>query len=594
MIGKGTARRGNWLLIGGLAAAGITAWSAVDHAPRSVRGTSGHGDVRSAYARLPLAFEPNLGQAGDDVRYLARVPGATLLIGDGQATLRLRPSDGRASRAGAQAAGRKRQARRIEASGVRGTGAAVTMRFVGARAKTAPRAERRLPGRVNYLIGQDRTRWTTNIPTFAEVRSTGIYDGVDVAYYGNGRQLEYDLIVKPGADPSVIKVALTGADQLSIDPAGDLLMETAAGVVRQDRPVAYQEVDGTRRPVGVRYALNERVLGFVVEEYDRSRPLLIDPLINYGSYLGGSGDDLGASVGVDAAGNAYVTGSTESANFPTLSALDTTLTGTRDVFVSKLNAAGTALLYSTYVGGDGVDSAQGLAVSSTGTVTVTGDTTSANFPTPGGVQTTYGGAGDAFIFRLDESGGGVFSTYLGGSDSDLGNGVAVDGDGNIYVAGTTGSANLPGAVNAFGGFSDAFVTKLNAAGSAIVYSRFVGGGDFDAGFGIAVDDVSDEAVVVGDTFSTNFPLQGALQNAIRGVGGSDAFVSRLNAAGSALAFSTYFGGNDFDSARAVAVDGAGAVYFTGTTYSDSNTNAATPDTPAGEHFPIGSAFQSQL
>jgi len=468
--------------------------------------------------------------------------------------------------------------------------AAVTMRFLGAGPKSAINASQPLPGHVNYLIGNDPSRWTTNLPTFGEVRVAGIYEGVDVSYYGNGRQLEYDLIVKPGADPSVIQVKLSGASQVALEPSGDMRLETVAGTLRQNRPVAYQEVDGVRRHVDVRYALNDDVFGFEVGEYDHSQPLLIDPLINYSSYLGGSGNDLGTAVGIDGTGHAYVTGNTQSLNFPTIAgALSTALEGAQDVFVSKINPAGTALVYSTYVGGNGVDSAQGLAVSSAGIVTVTGDTQSTNFPTTGG-QTTYAGAGDAFVFRLSAAGAGDFSTYLGGSDADLGNAVSVDDAGNAYVAGTTGSSTFPGAVNTFGGFSDAFVTKVSAAG-AVVYSRFVGGNDFDAGFGIVVDEVSDEPIVVGDTFSPNFPVLGAIQATLRVVDRSDGFVTRLNAAGTGLAFSTYFGGTDFDSVRTVALDDNGSIYFTGTTYSNSGTGPGSDEDPPGEHFPITSGAQ---
>jgi hypothetical protein len=577
-----------WLLFGGLAAAGLMTWSSSSRAagPRPALSPNA---LRSAHLRLPLAFEPNQGQAGAGVTHVARTSGATLLVGQGEATLRLQ----RPATVEPEASPRTPRARRRNARVAAGPVSEVTMRFVGAQPNSTMKAEQPLPGKVNYLIGNDPSRWRRNIPTFAQVRCEDVYPGVDVAYYGNGRQLEYDVVVRPGADPKVVRLDVDGAERLTVDAAGDLLIETAGGTLRQQRPVAYQEVNGERKPVEVRYALNDRRLTFDLGEYDSSRELVIDPLINIAGYIGGSGDDLGAAVGVDADGNAYITGTTTSVNFPTNDgALQTTFHGISDVFVTKVNAAGTSLVYSTYVGGTGADSAQAIAVDAAGHATVAGDTTSTDFPTTGG-QENYAGNGDAFVFRLAPDGDGVFATFIGGSDSDIANGVALDGAGNAYVVGWTASNNLPAAVNSFGGQADAFVTKVEPSEVppgqvGFTYTRYVGGADFDVGFGIAVDPTTNEAVIIGDTFSnnaSNFPLLGAIQNSFGGV--ADAFVSRINAAGTALVFSTYFGGKDFDSGRAVTLDAAGNVIITGTTYSD-----AVPVT--GEGFPIASAFQPAL
>ena len=576
MLKHAKAGAGVSLLLSGLAAAGA-GYSAASHPTTALpHRLSGSEAVRLTRAYLPLAFERNDGQAPAEARYLARSRGNTLLVDPLGATLCLESGTQRQTRR--VAANGKPALRRTSPAGTVHT-ASVRMQLVGGRKSAPVVAAEPLPGHVNYVVGKDPSLWKTNVPTFARVTSHGVYPGVDLAYYGNGKQLEYDFVVHPGADPAGIRVQLTGADRLDVDPLGDLLIHTRVGLLRQERPVAYQEIEGRRQPVAARYELDGEVLAFQVGEFDHTRPLVIDPLLNYSTYLGGSGDDLGTGVGVDGSGNAYVVGTTFSPNFPTVSAAQPSRQGTQDVFVTKLNAAGTAVLYSTYLGGAADETGQGIAVSSAGVATVTGDTSSADFPTLGAAQAAFGGITDAFVTRLTATGAPVYSTFIGGNDSDVGNGVAVDPTGNAYVVGVTSSPSLPGsAPNALVGASDAFVTKLSATGSSVGYSRYIGGGDFDVGTAIDVT-ASGEAVVVGFTFSANFPRVGAFQNSL--LGSNDAFVSRLNAAGSSLQYSTYLGGTgDFDDARAVTLDGDGNAYVTGTTYS--------------ADFPINSSFQPVL
>jgi hypothetical protein len=450
------------------------------------------------------------------------------------------------------------------------------MQLEGARPDAALSAGERLPGHVNYILGRDPASWKTNIPTFSRVTSQGVYPGVDVTYYGNGKQLEYDFVVQPGADPGAIRLSLTGADRLLVDARGDLLIRTAAGVVRQERPIAYQEIDGRREPVSAAYELDGQSVAFQLGQFDAEHPLVIDPLMNFSTYLGGSGDDLGTGAAVDQSGNVYVVGTTSSANFPTVAPALGGRQGTQDAFVTKLNAAGNAVLYSTYLGGAAEDSGQGIAVSSDGVATVTGDTASANFPRFSAAQSTFGGITDAFVTRLNADGQPVYSTYLGGSDADVGNGIAVDEGGNAYVSGVTSSPSMPGtAANVLSGPSDAFVTKLSTDGSTVSYTRYLGGGDFDVASAVDITS-SGEAVVVGFTFSTDFPRVGPIQNNLRGT--NDAFVSRVSADGATLQYSTYLGGTgDFDEARGVAVDADGNAYVVGTTYSGD--------------FPVASGFQ---
>jgi hypothetical protein len=323
-------------------------------------------------------------------------------------------------------------------------------------------------------------------------------------------------------------------------------------------------------------------LRFRLPEYDGSRPLVIDPTLDYSTYLGGSGRDQGFGIAVDSTGNAYVTGETTSANFPiTPGTVQSFFSGGffPDAFVAKLNAAGSALVYSTYLGGNGRDQGFGIAVDTEGNAYVAGATFSTNFPTtPGALKRLLGGIEDAFVAKLNPTGSAlVYSTYVGGSSTDFALGIALDAAGNAYVTGGTHSADFPISPGAFqtslpGGVDDVFVTKMNPTGSAIVYSTYVGGAGSDEGFGISVD-ASGSAYVAGETTSSNFPTSpGAAQAAYHG--GQDGFVIKLDTGGIHLAYGTYLGGTAFDQAKGIAVDPGGNSYVTGDT-----TSANFPTTP---------------
>jgi len=488
--------------------------------------------------------------------------------------------------------------------------AVLRMRLVGANASAAVTGAEELPGKSNYFIGNDPKKWRTNVPNYAKVKYQDVYPGVDLVYYGNqGGQLEYDFVVAPGADPETIRFALSGGLQESsrqsavgsraqnqtlrqskiqnlkskIDPSGDLVIETDGGEVRLHKPVVYQPAIsngqrttdyGQRAPVEGHYVMQaNNQVGFKVASYDHTRPLLIDPVLSYSTYLGGSFTDLGYHITVDSSGNAYVTGDTLSQNFPTANPFQATnkatpTTSNPTAFVAKLNSTGSALVYSTYLGGSNEDVGTGIAVDSSGNAYVTGYTTSTNFPTVNPLQVSNGGGYEAFVSKLNAAGSAlVYSTYLGGSGSDAGGGIAVDSSSNAYVTGYTNSTNFPTA-NPFqasnGGGYDTFVSKLNAAGSALVYSTYLGGSGSDAGTGIAVDS-SSNAYVTGYTNSTNFPTVNPLQ--VSNGGGYDAFVSKLNAAGSALTYSTYLGGSNEDVGTGIAVDSSSNAYVTGYTSS---------------------------
>jgi hypothetical protein len=461
------------------------------------------------------------------------------------------------------------------------------LRLVGANPSPQVRGLEELPGKSNYFIGDDPSKWRTNVPNYAKVEYREVYPGVNLVYYGNQRQLEHDFVVAPGADPNAIRFAIEGADKLELDAAGDLVLHVAGGKVCLRKPVVYQEVAGTRREIAADYVLRSSIpqseirnpksaigdpqsqeVGFQVAAYDRSLPLVIDPVLAYSTYLGGSMNDYGYGIAVDSAGNAYVTGPASSTDFPTASPLQPT-GGYDDAFVAKLNAAGSALVYSTYLGGSSGDSGTGVAVDSAGNAYVTGYTYSTNFPTASPLQPANGGGFDAFVTKLNAAGSAlVYSTYLGGSDRDDGYSIAVDSAANAYVTGETWSTNFPTASPlqaAKAGQYDAFVAKLNAAGSALVYSTYLGGSDGgSAGNGIAVDPAGN-AYVTGNVSSQYFPTASPLQAASGGT--QDAFVAKLNTAGSALVYSTYLGGSEGDYGHGIAVDSAGNAYVTGETSS---------------------------
>jgi hypothetical protein len=396
------------------------------------------------------------------------------------------------------------------------------------------------------------------------VKYASVYPGIDVNYHGNQRLLEYDFVVAPGADPQAIDIRFQGAKKLSVNGEGHLVISVGDSEVIEHAPVVYQETGGQRQIVAGRYVLRGKGrVGFSVGAYDRSQPLVIDPTLEYSALLSGSAGASILGIAVDTSGSAYVTGYTNSSDFPTTpGAFQTTIGG---AFVTKLNVAGSALLYSTYLGGD---NAVGLsiAVDASGDTYITG-CAYRNFPTtPGAFQTTYRAFnGNAFVTKLNAAGSALlYSTYLGGSSAACGVGIAIDASGDAYIAGDTYDLDFPTTAGAFQitpvGRPNAFVSKLNSAGSALVYSTFLGGNGSESGVAIAVD-ASGNAYVTGSTWSTNFSVTpDAFQTTSRA---PDVFVSKLNAAGSALLYSTYFGGSGPDMSNAIAIDSSGSAYVIG-------------------------------
>jgi len=541
--------------------------------------------VSEAYGSLPIRFEANAGQTDAKVKFLSRGRGYNLFLTQSEAVLTLR---------------------RVNSQNGADAQSVVRMKILGG--DPAPQMEGldRLPGGSNYIIGKDANRWRRNVTGFAKVRYRNVYPGIDMIYYGNQRQIEYDFVVAPGAAPDVIRLGFDGVNQMEIDAQGDLVLRTAGGEIRLRKPVAYQEVNGSRREVASRYALKgKQEVVFELGEYDHARPLVIDPVMAYSTYLGGSSGDIANSIAVDSAGNAYVIGRTFSSDFPTANPLQPNPGENNDqgdVYVAKLNREGSALVYSTYLGGNNFDEGLGIAVDEEGTAYLTGQTFSLDFPTINPLQQNLAGFVDLFVTKLSPDGSAlVYSTYLGGTGTEIGFDLAIDNERNIYVAGSTDSGDFP-TVNplqpAMAGFQDVFAAKLKADGSALVYSTYLGGTDFEVlvGVAIAVDGFGC-LYLTGDTFSNDFPTANPLRPS-HPVGDLDAFATKISANGANFVYSTYLGGDGGDIGSGVAVDTFGNAYVTGTT-SSTNFPTVNPLQPvlSGEtdafvtkFNPTGSAF----
>ncbi|MBZ5546324.1 MAG: SBBP repeat-containing protein, partial [Acidobacteriia bacterium] len=501
------------------------------------------------YVRLPISFEVNRGQTDRGVKFLARGPGYTLFLTPHETVLALH---------GPAPAGDDRTS--LSPSPV------LRLKLLGANPAVAVRGEDALPGKSNYFLGQDPRRWLTHLPTYARVRYPNVYPGVDLVYYGHQGQLEWDFVVAPGADPGRIALGLEGVERRWVDAEGDLVLGVGGSEVRWRRPRVYQQAEGVRQEINAGYVLRAaHRVGFRLGEYDRRRPLIIDPVLSYSTYLGGTGGDVAYGIAVDSSGNAYVTGTTGSPNFPTRLAEQDTYSGGGDAFVAKFNAAGSGLVYSTYLGGFYSDTSVAIALDPAGDAYVTGRTYSADFPTTtDALQSSYGGNGDAFVAKLSPTGSELaYSTYLGGSEADFGQAIAVDSAGDAYVTGPTQSTDFPTAsplqIGNDGG-SDVFLAKVNPSGTGLVYSTYLGGSSADSAQAIALDS-SGNVYLAGYTFSVDFPTQSAVQSSNAGAG--DAFVAELNSAASALIFSTYLGGRGLDRAFGLALDTSGNIYITG-------------------------------
>ncbi|MCK4411022.1 SBBP repeat-containing protein, partial [Candidatus Bipolaricaulota bacterium] len=516
-----------------------------------VQEADGQGDqakIQADIAELPISFIANAGQVDASVRFMVKAGTHTIFFTPQEVVF---------------AASEKTEDEDTQRSVVR-------LRFTGANGEVRIEATQPLPGVANFLLGDDPDKWRTNVATYATITYHGLYPGIDLIYSGKQGRSKSEFVVAPGADPTVILMNYSGISDMYVREDGALVLETPIGEIVEAPPFIYQVIDEQRIPVEGGYRLlGGGKVAFALGEYVTTEPLIIDPTLIYSTYLGGSGDDYGRGIAVDGSGNAYITGDTDSPNFPTQNPLQSDY-DVYDAFVTKLNSTGSALIYSTYLGGNSTDRGYGIAVDSSGNAYITGDTQSTDFPTQNALQSAHGGGYyDAFVAKLNPSGSAfIYSTYLGGSGYDHGLGIAVDSFGNAYVTGDTWSTNFPTQNPVqpdYGRNVDAFVTKLNSTGSALIYSTYLGGSGGDSGNAIAVDG-SGNAYITGATVSPNFPTQNALQSA-HGGGYWDAFVAKLNPSGSALIYSTYLGGSGYDHGYGIAVDGSGNAYITGDTES---------------------------
>ncbi|MEP7289308.1 MAG: SBBP repeat-containing protein [Chloroflexota bacterium] len=537
--------------------------------------TASTKSTHDAYGKLPTSFIVNAGQLDPSVRFEVRSSAGHLFFTPQGVTLTLttglhlpKPIDDRSIV--------KRRISNIDNPPQ--TNVSVRVSFDGANPNVVLGGAEQQPGIANFFIGNDPTQWHTNVPTYAGVEYHDLYPGIDLSYNGQVGLLKGTYTVAPGADPTLIRWHYDGATTTRLDPAsGDLLIDATEGLTLTEQvPEVWQTAAyGVRHAVTAHYMLAaDGATQFMLGNYDPALPLVIDPGLVYSTYLGGSGDDVDYGVIVDSSGNAYVEGYISSANFPTTAGAFQTIYGGiyRDAFVTKLNAAGTGLVYSTFLGGSDFDSIDGIAVDSSSNVYVTGTTQSTNFPiTAGSFQTTS--TGGAFVVKLNAAGSKlVYSTFLNGSaQGDNGAGIAVDYNGNAYVTGSTNSSDFPTTAGAFqtvfgGGIGDVFVTKLNTAGTGLIYSTFLGGGSFDGGYAIAVDS-SGSAYITGDTYSDSFPTTTGAFQTVFGAN-IDSFVVKLNVSGTGLVYSTYLGGSAVDDGSGIAVDSSGNAYITGDTRSN--------------------------
>ena len=557
-------------------------------------------DVLSAYGKLPLVFEKNLGQTDSRVGFLAHAGGYTLFLTDREAVLRLNASTA-ATVQKKPAVGGPMGPRHSSDDGV------VRLALSGASSPAQIEGLDQQSGHSNYLIGNDPSRWERNVPLYGRVKYHDVYPGIDAVYYGNQSRLETDYIVAPGADPSRISLHVSGGKKVSLNPQGDLVIASASGDLMLRRPNVYQEVGGTRREVAANYEQrSERSVGVAVGSYDSTKPLVVDPVVVYSTYLGGATAAVppdnalssAAGVAVDSAGDAYVAGSTDTTDFPTTPGVyqgqnHGHMFEGNNAFIAKLNPTGTSLIYSTYLGGSVSDNAVGIGIDASGNAYVTGITTSTDFPIANGSAAiepiappktiTIGSQTSGFFAELDPNGANLlYSTYLGGNGTDTPAGIAVllaapDGNPNAYIVGTTTSDNFPFTPNALqttnksatnaGTGENVFVSQIDpmrSGLSALIYSTYLGGSINDVGSAIAVD-ANSNVYITGFAGSSDFPTStNAFQSSLSGR--KNAFVARIDTVNSALVYSTFLGGALGDNGNCIAVDSNFNAYVGGQTH----------------------------
>lgn len=505
--------------------------------------SSTQSSVKPDFGKLPLYFIPNKGQVNEHVRFYVKTSGYSMWMTDDGMVFDIIGKKGR------------------DISKVT---------FLNSNKKPEISPVKRTTHKVNYFIGNDPNKWKTGIETSLAVLAKNVYKNIDLKVYGVEKQMEYDWIVKPGADPTSIRMKYHSDTKARLDQKGNLVIKMKTGDMVQQKPFAYQLIDKKKIPVRSEFLkVDENQFSFRVGSYDRAHDLVIDPPVYFGysTYIGGGNRDYGYGITVDSSGCAYVTGQTNSTDFPTTpSCYQPALNSGYDVFVTKFSATGNALIYSTYIGGSGTDRGFGIGVDNKSRAYITGDTNSINFPIQNAHQSSNGGGFDAFLFRLYSTGGLSFSTYFGGSNDDNSRSIAVDSDGNIVFTGKTASStNFPisaGSPTWGGGTTDAFAVKFS--GYSFKFSRLIGGNGDDEGYGIALD-YWGRIYVTGSTTSSDFPRRGGYQNTYGGNG--DAFVTKIQSTGDDVLYSTYLGGTNTDAGYGITVDIGPNIYVTGQTAS---------------------------
>ena len=561
------------------------------------------------YGKLPLTFESNRGQAAPQVNFISRGPGYRACLTSNGMVLSLRAGQVNASSTNHKPSNVKR--------------ASIQFQLIGSAPNPQVVGENQQPGVVNYFIGNNPNRWHRNVPTYGQIRYKNVYPGIDLIYYGSHQQLEYDFAVAPKADPRQIKFTITGASNIHVASDGALVLGTNNGELHFQAPVIYQERNGRRLPIKGSFNISgANRIGFQLAQYDSTQPLVIDPVLLYSTYLGGSGDDQPAGIAVDANGNVYVSGATDSSDFP-LSTLGSLPAGIDHAFVAKLDATGSNLIYADYLGGSGGDYGYGIALDASNNVYVTGSTASSDFPMVNPFQGTYPGSFNAFLSKISADGSSLlYSTYFGGNGSDIPSSLAVSQTGEMTIAGYTSSTNLavanayqssvsPNQGGVYGEYG--FVTKFSPDGASLEFSTYFGGSanaplscglsscwpQPDSQIMAMATDPSGNSYVTGYTNTSNFPsTSGAyLTNNTTQMNANVGFVSKFNSGG-ALQYSTYFYGSSGlpMSVNAIAVDATGNAYITGPALSDATfpvTSSSICD-PASAGWACSYAFVSKF
>jgi hypothetical protein len=519
------------------------------------------------YGNIPLAFTINQGQHDSSIHYTAQVSGCEMAFSPTGTTFLLsRETPASVAKRTAKIAGDPRQNQPEYES------FALKLAFIGANSNPEIQGEDRLPWNNNYFIGNEPSKWQTDVPNYKKIRFKEVYKGIDLVYYGNQKRVKYDFVVKPGEDTEqiLLKYDFGGKEgSIEINQKGELVIKTQVGVIIEKKPYCYQKINGKEIEIPIKYnVVGDGTYRFLVDEYEKGCDLVIDPEIVYSTYLGGLNEDSGTSIAVDNQGNAYVTGQTDGGFPVTMGAFNE---NRRQIFITKMNSKGNALLYSTYIGGtavNGYDTVESIAVDKEGNAFIYGNTSHKDFPTTTGAYlTSFNSGGRLFITKINKTGNQLlYSTFFGGSIGNIATSLALDEGGNAYLTGEAGASDFPTTSGAYREklqtTRDVFVSKLNSDGSGLIYSTFLG-----SGYGQVIQiNLVGEVYIAGETGSADFPVTAnafdkSIDHSQKG------FITKLNSTGSDLIFSTFLGGSGDNYVTGITLDKSENVYVAGYTSS---------------------------